>query len=170
MADARPLSGQAAAAWQGAEQDSQDWVHALRSSPGERQAAKAHLYDVLRQAARSEAGRRWRSAAAQDDPDDLAGTAATAAGLAIASDLDGYRGGTRFMTWACKYVICRLSDAAGRRFLHTNAPPSEGMDWKRLPGRPRAPGPPRIGWRGNSPVPGRPPCGGRPAQPPAVLT
>ncbi len=147
MADARPLSGQAAAAWPGAEQDSQDWVHALQSSPGERQAAQAHLYDVLLQAARSEARRRWPSAAAQDDPDDLAGTAATAAGLAIASDLDGYRGGTRFMTWACKYVICRLSDAAGRRFWHTNAPPAEEMDWKRLAARPGAPAAASIGWR-----------------------
>src|SRR5260370_41761554 len=109
MADARPLSGQAAAAWPGAEQDSQDWVHALQSSPCERHAAQAHLYDVLLQAARSEARRHWPSAAAQDDPGHLAGTAATAAGLAIASDLDGYRGATRVMNWACKYVLCGLS-------------------------------------------------------------
>src|SRR5258707_6743178 len=156
MADARPLSGQAAAAWQGAEQDSQDWVHALQSSPGERRAAQAHVYGVLLQAARSEARRRWRSAAAQDDPDDLAGTAATAAGLAIASDLDGYRGGTRFMTWACKYVICRLSDAAGRGFWQTNGPPSEEMGWKRLPARADAPGAPTTVWGASALAPAAP--------------
>lgn len=147
MADARPLSGPAAGACQGAEQDSQDWVHALRSARGDRQAAQARLHDVLLEAARTEARRRWSTAAAQDDPGDLASSAATAAVLAIASDLDGYSGGARFMTWARKYVICRLSDAAGRRFWQTSAPPAEEMDWKRLATTPGAPAAASAQWR-----------------------
>src|SRR5260221_14420753 len=114
MADARPLSRPETAAWQGPEQDPRNWARALRSAPGDRDAARARLYELLLQAARSEAERRWPAAAAPEEPGDLAGNAATAAVLARASDLDGYSGNTRFMTWGCKYVIYRLLDAAGR--------------------------------------------------------
>src|SRR5260221_6190366 len=151
MADARPLSRPTTPAWQGAEQDPRNWVRALRSAPGDRYAARARLYELLLQAARSEAERRWSAAAAPEEPGDLAGQAATAAVLAIASDLDGYSGDTRFMTWASKYVIYRLSDVAGRRFWHASAPPSEELDWKRLatpPGAPVATSPQRPGTPG----------------------
>src|SRR5258706_9535524 len=127
MADARPLSRPETAAWQAAEQDPQNWVRALRSAPGDRDAARARLYELLLQAARSEANRRWSATAAPEEPGDLAGQAATAAVLAIASDLDGYGGDTRFMTWACKYVIYPLSDAAGRRVLDPPPPPPPGI-------------------------------------------
>src|SRR5260221_3061758 len=139
MADARPLSRPETAAWQGAEQDPRNWVRALRSAPGDRDAARARLYELMLQAARSEAERRWSAAAAPEEPGDLAGEAATAGVLRISSDLDGYSGDTRFMTWACKYVIYRLSDAAGRRFSHASAPPPEALDWKRLAPQPGAP-------------------------------
>ena len=43
MADARPLSRPETAAWQAAEQDPQNWVRALRSAPGDRDAARARL-------------------------------------------------------------------------------------------------------------------------------
>src|SRR5258708_5578932 len=154
MADASPLSRPETAAWQGAEQDPQNWVRALRSAPGDRDVARARLYELLLQVARSEAKRRWSAAAAPEEPGDLAGQAATAAVLAIASNLDGYSGDTRFMTWASKYVIYRLSDAAGRRFWHASAPPSEELDWKRLATPPRAPGPPSPQWRGIPAAPG----------------
>src|SRR5215470_9403295 len=104
MVDARPLSGPEAAMRQGPEEDPQDWMHALRSARRDRDAAQARLYDVLLQTARREAQRRWPPAAAQAEPDDLARKAATAALLAIVSDLGGYSGDSRFMTWACKYV------------------------------------------------------------------
>jgi RNA polymerase sigma-70 factor (ECF subfamily) len=146
MADARALSRPTTPAWQGGEEDPQDWVQALRSEPSGREAAQARLNELLLQAARSEANRRWSRAAAEVEPGDLAIEAATAAVLAIASDLDGYSGGTRFMTWACKYVIYRLSDAAGRRFWHS-APPAEELDWKRLATRPGAPAADSIHWR-----------------------
>jgi len=147
MADARPLSRPAAATWRGADGDPQDWMGALRSARKERDAAKARLYDVLLQAARSEAERRWSDAGAQDEPGDLASRAAAAAVLAIASDLGGYSGGTQFMTWACKYVIYRLSDEAGRQFWLTSAPPPEELDWKRLAARPGAPSAASAHWR-----------------------
>src|SRR6266849_682328 len=147
MADARPLSRPKTPAWQGGEEDPQDWVQALRSEPSGRDAAQARLYELLLQAARSEANRRWSRAAAEVEPGDLAIEAATAAVLAIASDLDGYSGGTRFMTWACKYVIYRLSDAAGRRYWHASAPPAEEFDWKRLATPPGAPVATSPQWR-----------------------
>jgi RNA polymerase sigma-70 factor (ECF subfamily) len=147
MADARPLSRPGAATWRGTEEDPQNWVRALRSARRDRDAAQARLYDVLLQAARREAQRRWSPAAAQDEFSDLARKAATAAVLAIANDLGGYSGGARFMTWACKYVIYRLSDEAGRRFWLSNAPPPEELDWKRLATRPGAPAVASVQWR-----------------------
>jgi RNA polymerase sigma-70 factor (ECF subfamily) len=147
MADARPLSRPAAAGWQGAEEDPQDWVHALRSAPSDRNAAQARLYDLLLQAAHGEAKRRWSAALARDERDDLATKAATAAVLAIASDLDGYSGAAQFMTWASKHVIYRLTEAAGRRFWATSAPPAEELDWERLATRPGAPAADSIDWR-----------------------
>src|SRR5260370_20845076 len=149
MADARPLSRPTTPAWQGAEQDPRTGVRALGAAPGDRGAGRARLYELLLQAARREAERRWSAAAAPEEPGDLAGQAATAAVLAIASDLDGYSGDTRFMTWACKYVIYRLSDAAGRRLWHASAPPAEELDWKRLATRPGAPDPTSPQWRGS---------------------
>src|SRR5258706_1606504 len=164
MADARPLSRPETAAWQPAEQDPQSWVRALRWAPGARDAARARLHELLLQAARSEAKRRWSATAAPEEPGDLADQAATAAVLAIASDLDGYSGDTRFMTWACKYVICRLSDAAGRRFWDASAPPPEELDWKRLATPPGAPVAPSPQWRGVPAAPSPPPGAERPGE------
>jgi DNA-directed RNA polymerase specialized sigma24 family protein len=147
MADARPRSKPGAATWRGAEEDPQDWMSALRSARRERDAAQARLNDVLLLAARREARRRWSPTAAQDELNDLARKAATAAVLAIANDLGGYGGGARFMTWACKYVIYRLSDEAGRRFWLSCAPPTEELDWKRLATRPGAPAAGSVQWR-----------------------
>src|SRR5215472_12597347 len=139
MADARPLDRPATPTPRGVEDNPQDWMHALRSVRRSRDEAQARLYDVLLRAARNEAERRWSPAAALDEPGDLASKAATAAVLAIASDIGGYSGGAQFMTWACKYVINRLSDEAGRRFWLTRALPPEELDWKRLATRPGAP-------------------------------
>src|SRR5215475_6420048 len=147
MADARPQSGPGTATWRGAEEDPQDWMRALRSARRDRDAAQARLYDVLLHAARREAQRRWPPAAAQPEPDDLARKAATAALLAIVGDLGGYSGDSRFMTWACKYVIYRLSDEAGRRFWRTNAPARQQLDWMRLATRPGAPAAASLQWR-----------------------
>src|SRR5258708_12456752 len=77
MADARPLSRPETAAWQAAEQDPQNWVRALRSAPGDRDAARARLHELLLQAARSEAKRRWSATAAPEEPKALAAHAAT---------------------------------------------------------------------------------------------
>jgi RNA polymerase sigma-70 factor, ECF subfamily len=75
------------------------------------------------------ARRRWPSARAELPG--LANQAATTAVTSIASELDGYRGDTRFTTWAYKYVIHALSDAAGRRFWHTS-PARGGTDYQGL--------------------------------------
>jgi len=135
MAEAHPASRPTAATPRPAAEDPHDWMLALRSARRERDAAHARLYDALLQAARGEAKRRWSVAAGQDDAGDIASKAATAAVLAIASDLGGYSGGARFMTWACKYVIYRLSDEAGRRFWLTGTPPPGELDWKGLASR-----------------------------------
>jgi len=145
MAASRPLSRPAAAASQRADADSQHWLKALRSASRERQAARARLHELLLDAARGETRRRWPSAPAEFPA--LASQVATTAVTSIASELDGYRGGTRFTTWAYKYVIYGLSDAAGRQFWQTVPAPAVHADWKRLAGRPGTPPASSREWR-----------------------
>jgi len=145
MAAARPLSRRAVAASQRADANSQDWLKALRSAARERQAARARLHDLLLKAASGEARRRWPPAWAELPG--LANQAATTAVTSIASELDGYRGDTRFTTWAYKYVVYALSDAAGRQFWHTSPARGEHVDWKRLSGRPGTPPASSQEWR-----------------------
>lgn len=137
MAAARPLSRRAASASQRANPDSQDWLRALRSAARERQAAQARLHDLLLEAAYGEARRRWPPARAELSA--LASQAATAAVTSISSELDGYRGGARFTTWAYKYVIYSLSDAAGRQFWQAMPARAQHEDWSRLAGPPGSP-------------------------------
>ena len=111
----------------------------------ERQAARARLHDLLLEAAYGEAQRRWPPDRAELPA--LASQAASAAVTSISSELDSYRGDTRFTTWAYKHVIYRLSDAAGRQFWHTIAAPAEHPDWNRLAGRPGTPPASSREWR-----------------------
>jgi RNA polymerase sigma-70 factor (ECF subfamily) len=115
----------------------QDWPDALRSGGQEGEAARALLHELLLAVARDEARRRWPEQAgpadrrdqaarhAEQEPlvetehsdlADLAAGAAVAAVGAISGELDRYRAHTRFLTWAYKYVMFGLSDAAGRQF------------------------------------------------------
>jgi hypothetical protein len=148
MAAARPPAKPAATSSVRADGQPRDWAHDLRSAGHEREAARAQLRDVLLAAARDEARRRWqgeagpasrraRATAGQDrggaetEHDDLCDRAADSALRAITVELVRYRAHARFTTWAYKYVMFGLSEAAGRRFW-SGRPWAKEYDWKLL--------------------------------------
>ena len=66
------------------------------------------------------------------DCDDLARQAAADALTAITAQLDGFRGQSRFRTWASKFAMSGVSAAAGRRFWQTRTMSLDQEDWDRL--------------------------------------
>jgi RNA polymerase sigma-70 factor (ECF subfamily) len=122
------------------------------------------LHELLLALAQDEVRRRWpdqagpadrrdqtarhtaQEARVETEHSDLANLADLAAGAAvgtISSELERYRAHTRFLTWAYKYVMFGLSDAAGRQFWSDQpqgaqlqgAQPSSEYDWKLLASR-----------------------------------
>jgi RNA polymerase sigma-70 factor, ECF subfamily len=139
MAAARPSAKPTATSSVRPDGQPRDWAHDLRSGGQERQAAIARLRELLLAAARDEAGRRWQGQAepgwrrggTDAEPSDLSNRAADSALKAISAELVRYRADTRFTTWAYKYVMFGLSEAAGRRFWSSPPRPKE-YDWKLL--------------------------------------
>jgi RNA polymerase sigma-70 factor (ECF subfamily) len=113
-----------------------EWLRVLGSSGAEREAALVRLHEMLLRIARGEV--RRRSAQLQvtgPELDDLAHQAAADALLAITAKIDGFRGESRFMTWAYKFVIFEVSTKIGRHFWRNPSVPLDAEDWDRLPGR-----------------------------------
>src|SRR5947209_20399034 len=84
--------------------ESREWLRALRSSGGERERAVGRLHALLLRAARFEVSRRAYSMAPHER-DDLANQSADDALVAVLAKLDGYRGASRFTTWAYKFAL-----------------------------------------------------------------
>jgi RNA polymerase sigma-70 factor (ECF subfamily) len=105
----------------------------LKPSAAERGAVFARLHGQLLHVARREAGRRngWLRLSGPDR-DDLAREAAAGALTAITAQLGGFRGQSRFSTWACKFVVFGVSATAGRRFSQARTPSLDQEDWDRL--------------------------------------
>src|SRR5262245_53544057 len=139
MAAARPSAKPTASSSVRADGQPRDWVHELRSGGQDREAARARLRDALLAAARDEARRRWQGQAGprrrrggtEAEQGDLCTRAADSALKAISAELVRYRAPTRFTTWAYKYVMFGLSEAAGRWFWSGQPRPKE-YDWKKL--------------------------------------
>ncbi len=106
----------------------------LQSPAAGRGAVLARLHGLLLRLARREAGRRNRwLGLSGPDRDDLARQAAADALRAITAQLDGFRGQSRFSSWASKFVIFSVAAAAGRRFWQTRTMSLDQQDWHRLP-------------------------------------
>ncbi|MDQ6778322.1 MAG: sigma-70 family RNA polymerase sigma factor, partial [Actinomycetota bacterium] len=67
--------------------------------------------------------------------DDLAHQAASDALLAIDAKLDGFRGESRFTTWAYRFVVFEVSNKVGRHFWRHPTATLDSEDWERLPDR-----------------------------------
>lgn len=116
--------------------ESRSWVQGLRSTAPERESALARLHGLLLRAARHEVHRRGESLQLRGpELEDLANQAADDALMAITMKVDGFRGESRFTTWAYKFVMFEVSTKLARHFWRTTTVPLEQEDWDRLPDR-----------------------------------
>ena len=108
-----------------------DWPRALAAC--ECDAAYERLHPLLLRFARRELGRRaWIGG---PELDDLAHQAAADALVAIRRRLPDFRGESRFLTWAYKFVLFEVAKKSGRHFWRTPHTPMDAEDWDRLPDR-----------------------------------
>jgi RNA polymerase sigma-70 factor, ECF subfamily len=116
--------------------ESARWLQALAEPGAAREAALARLHELLLLIARREVARRGpRLAITGPELNDLAYQAAADALLAITGKVGQFRGESRFMTWAYKFVIFEVSAKIGRHFWQHPAVPLDAEDWDRLPAR-----------------------------------
>jgi RNA polymerase sigma-70 factor (ECF subfamily) len=116
------------------DQETAQWLRDLQG-PG-REAAYERLHRLLLRVARGELRRRGPGAGI-DGPelDDLAHQAAADALVAVRRKLAGFRGESRFTTWAYKFVVFEVSTKLGRHFWRTPHARLDAEDWSRLPDR-----------------------------------
>ena len=116
--------------------ESAEWIRTLESSGVVREQALARLHELLLRIARGELSRRGgQHPITGPELDDLAHQAATDALLAITGKLSGFRGESRFTTWAYRFVILEVSTKLGRHFWQKPTVALDAQDWERLPDR-----------------------------------
>jgi RNA polymerase sigma-70 factor (ECF subfamily) len=110
------------------------WIAALRGTGPEREPALADLHALLLRGARFELHRRRAllSHVAHGEIDDLANQAADDALVAILAKLDGFRGASRFTTWAYKFVLLEAGVRARRRAWHGREVMLDAEAWPQL--------------------------------------
>jgi RNA polymerase sigma-70 factor (ECF subfamily) len=110
------------------------WLRALRGE--RRETAVEGLRERLLGVARSEVNRRaGRLPFGGPELDDIAEQAASDALVAVLGKLDGFRGESRFTTWASKFAILEVSSKIGRHFWQIGGVRLEPDAWDRLPAR-----------------------------------
>lgn len=129
-----PPGAWAAAA--GPDPSSAEWMRALASAGPDRDAAVERLYGILLLAARGEIRRRsGQLRVAGPEADDLAHQAAGDALMAVCEKVHGFRGESRFTTWAYKFVMLEVSVKIGRHFWSAPRATLDDAGWERLPDR-----------------------------------
>lgn len=136
MAPGDSMAGEFSAAPSRLDAESAEWVSALTSTGSEREATVVRLHELLVRIAQNEVRRRGpRLKITGPELDDLAYQAAADALLAITTKVGQFRGESRFMTWAYKFVIIEVSAKIGRHFWRRPDASLGAEDWERLPGR-----------------------------------
>jgi RNA polymerase sigma-70 factor (ECF subfamily) len=100
-----------------ADAESQRWLQELLSEGAAKDAAVARLHVLLAGAARFEVSRRRPALADVDDDelDEIALKATTAALSRVIGRLEHYRGHTRFTTWAYKFAVAETASRLRER-------------------------------------------------------
>ena len=114
------------------DEESRDWLEGLRSDGPRGDDARDRLHELLLRAARFEISRR-RGALPHlrgGDLDDLAHQAADDAMVAVLAKLDGFRGESRFTTWAYKFALLEAAVKLRRRSWQSRELPLEPNDWQ----------------------------------------
>jgi RNA polymerase sigma-70 factor (ECF subfamily) len=114
--------------------ESRRWVEQLSECGPRHDRAVERLHGTLLQVARHELGRRRGVLGMIDGPefDDLVHQAAHDALLNILAKVGGFRGESRFITWAYKFVVFEVSAKAGRHAWQRQPPSDDEAAWARL--------------------------------------
>lgn len=114
VSTSRPAAANTPAA---ADPESRVWLERLRGDGPEREQAIRELRALLLRAARFEVARRAGAAPylRGSDGEDLAEQSADDALMAILAKLDGFRGESRFTTWAYKFALLEAAVKVRRR-------------------------------------------------------
>jgi RNA polymerase sigma-70 factor, ECF subfamily len=116
------------------DQESAEWLRALRRDDRVRDDAIARLHALLLRVSHAEASRRHSVLRGQpDDLEDLCVQATNDAVMAILAKLSTYRGDARFTTWACKFVIYETSSRLRRAAWRQRRVELDDTVWDRLP-------------------------------------
>jgi RNA polymerase sigma-70 factor (ECF subfamily) len=117
--------------------ESTDWLRRLSAHDGvRRQEAEGELHARLLRIALAEVRRRSGSTPVTGpELTDVAHQAADDAMLAILAKLARFRGESRFMTWAYRFVILEVSGKLGRHYWRNPLVTLDAGQWERLPDR-----------------------------------
>jgi RNA polymerase sigma-70 factor, ECF subfamily len=117
--------------------ESADWLRRLSARDGLLQhEAEGELHARLLRIALAEVSRRAASTPVSGpELADIAHQAAGDAMLAILAKLADFRGESRFMTWAYRFVILEVSGKLGRHYWHNSPVMLDAGQWERLPDR-----------------------------------
>jgi RNA polymerase sigma-70 factor (ECF subfamily) len=118
------------------DEESSAWLRRLGADGSEREAAEWELHARLVRIALAEVRRRSASTPVTGpELDDVAYQAAGDAMLAILAKLGEFRGESRFITWAYRFVILEVSGKLGRHYWRNPSAPLDAGQWERLPDR-----------------------------------
>lgn len=121
------------------DEDSESWVHGLTPSqtePGGDPDTVARLHAMLLRVARSEAARRsGTNGITGPELDDIAHQAADDATLSVLRKVAGFRGESRFTTWAYTFAVYEVSNKIGRHVWRRDGVRLDTEAWELLPDR-----------------------------------
>jgi RNA polymerase sigma-70 factor, ECF subfamily len=118
------------------DEESAAWLGRLGAAGGERQAAERELHARLVRIALAEVRRRSAGTPVTGpELDDVAHQAADDAMLAILAKLGDFRGESKFITWAYRFVILEVSSKLGRHYWRNPPVALDAGQWERLPDR-----------------------------------
>ena len=113
------------------DEESREWLRALRADGADREDAVARLHGLLLRAARFEVARRRPTLPhlRGDDLDDIAVQAADDALVSVLARLDDFRGASRFTTWVYKFALLEAAVKLRKRAWQGREIPLEPESW-----------------------------------------
>jgi RNA polymerase sigma-70 factor, ECF subfamily len=118
------------------DEESSAWLRRLGAGSEAREAAERDLHARLVRIALTEVRRRSASTAVTGpELTDVAHQAAGDAMLAILAKIGDFRGESRFITWAYRFVILEVSSKLGRHYWRHPPVALDAGQWERLPDR-----------------------------------
>ncbi len=116
------------------DETSQAWADGLQATGRAHEECVTALHAVLLRVARHEVARRAGSLRIHGrELEDIAQQATDDALMAIRTKVAGFRGESRFTTWAYRFVMFEVSTKMGRHFWRERRVSLDAEAWERLP-------------------------------------